>query len=102
MNKLIKSNFRIIPISLKAANEYITAHHRHNKKVTGHKFSIGIMGRESLVGVAVCGRPVARVLDDGGTLEVLRVCIKIQHQGMLVRISMLDVKRYGGPWAVNE
>ena len=76
MNKLIKSKFRTIPVSLKTANELITEHHRHNKKVTGHKFSIGIVDRGALIGVAVCGRPVARLLDDGETLEVLRVCIK--------------------------
>ena len=29
---------------------------------------------EGLVGVAVAGRPVARPLDDGKTIEVLRVC----------------------------
>ena len=29
-----------------------------------------------LIGVAICGRPVARALDNGTTLEVLRVCIK--------------------------
>ena len=68
--------YRTVPVSLKAANDFITEHHRHNKKVTGHKFSIGAMSHGSLVGVAVCGRPVARLLDDGGTLEVLRVCIK--------------------------
>ena len=76
MNKSIKSKFRTIPVSLKTANELITEHHRHNKKVTGHKFSIGIVDRGALIGVAVCGRPVARLLDDGGTLEILRVCIK--------------------------
>ena len=27
-----------------------------------------------LVGVAICGRPVSRVLDDGYTLEVTRLC----------------------------
>ena len=63
------------PISLKQANEFISNHHRHNKPVAGHKFSIGLFDDENkLVGVAICGRPVARMLDDGLTLEVLRVC----------------------------
>jgi len=68
--------FKTIPLSLKAANDFVTNHHRHNKKTAGHKFSIGATKDGELIGVAICGRPVARALDDGSTLEVLRVCIK--------------------------
>ena len=62
------------PISLKLANEFVLANHRHNKPVAGHKFSIGLFDDERLIGVAICGCPVARMADDGLTLEVLRVC----------------------------
>jgi len=62
------------PISLKQANEFVEKHHRHNKKVQGHKWSIGLFDNNNLVGVAITGRPVARLLDDGLTLEILRVC----------------------------
>ena len=65
-------NFR--PISLKQANEFVSNHHRHNKPVAGHKFSIGLFDDERLIGIAICGRPVARMADDDLTLEVLRVC----------------------------
>ena len=68
--------FKTIPLSLKDANEFVTTHHRHNKKTAGHKFSIGALKDGELIGVAICGRPVARALDNGSTLEVLRVCIK--------------------------
>ena len=74
--KEVKNKFKTIPLSLKAANEFVTTHHRHNKKTAGHKFSIGAMLDGELIGVAICGRPVARALDNGTTLEVLRVCIK--------------------------
>ena len=67
-------NYYFRPISLKQANEFVSNHHRHNKPVAGHKFSIGLVLNEKLVGVAICGRPVARMADDGLTLEVLRVC----------------------------
>lgn len=67
-------NYKFQPISLKQANEFVSAYHRHNKPVAGHKFSIGLVSDEKLVGVAICGRPVARMADDGLTLEVLRVC----------------------------
>jgi len=36
--------FKTIPLSLKAANDFVTNHHRHNKKTAGHKFSRGIRG----------------------------------------------------------
>ena len=62
------------PISLKLANEFVLANHRHNKPVAGHKFSIGLFDDERLIGIAICGRPVARMVDDGLTLEILRVC----------------------------
>ena len=64
----------LIPISLKDANAFVTAHHRHHKPVVGHKFSIGCVLNERLVGVAIVGRPVSRYLDNGRTLEVNRLC----------------------------
>ena len=67
-------NYKFQPISLKQANEFVSNHHRHNKPVAGHKFSIGLFDDERLISVAICGRPVARMADDGLTLEVLRVC----------------------------
>lgn len=65
---------KIRPISLKTAQEFVRQHHRHNKPPVGHKFSIGLFEEENLLGVAVAGRPVARMLDDGLTLEVTRTC----------------------------
>ena len=64
----------IRPITLRAANEYINAHHRHHKSTVGHKFSVGLYDSGNLIGVAVCGRPVSRYLDDGLTCEVNRCC----------------------------
>lgn len=64
----------IVPMTLKEANAFVEQHHRHHKPVTGHKFSIGCSDGEKIVGVAIVGRPVARYLDDGWTLEVNRLC----------------------------
>jgi hypothetical protein len=44
------------------------------KPVTGHVFSIGCAEAEVIVGVAIVGRPVARMRDDGVTAEVTRLC----------------------------
>lgn len=64
----------IIPITLKAANEYVAQNHRHHKPVAGCKFCIGCEDGGQLVGVAICGRPVSRHLDNGKTLEINRLC----------------------------
>ena len=64
----------LTPINLKTANAFVQQYHRHHKPTRGHKFSIGVSEDGALVGVAICGRPVARRLDDGYTLEVNRLC----------------------------
>lgn len=63
-----------IPLHLREANEFIRQYHRHSLPVTGGKFAVGASVEHELVGVAVAGRPVARKLDDGKTMEILRVC----------------------------
>lgn len=62
------------PITLAEANAFVEQHHRHHKKVVGHKFSIGAVKDDKIVGVVIVGRPVARGRDDGLTLEVTRLC----------------------------
>lgn len=65
---------KIKPVSLKIAQKFVLENHRHNKPPVGHKFSVGLFDNDRLVGVAIAGRPVARALDDGLTLEVTRTC----------------------------
>ena len=67
-------SLRLVPMSLREANAYVDAHHRHHKSVVGHKFSIGCEKDGQLAGVVIVGRPVSRYLDDGTTLEVTRLC----------------------------
>jgi hypothetical protein len=62
-----------VPLHLREANEFVHQYHRHNLPTVGGKFALGASVDGKLVGVAVAGRPVARKLDDGKTLEVLRV-----------------------------
>lgn len=81
---------RIIPITLRAASEFIAAHHRHNKPPRGWKFGVGLERDGVLVGVATAGRPIARAFDNGLTLEVNRTCT----DGTRNANSML----YGAVW----
>lgn len=65
---------RIVPCSIKDAGAFVLAVHRHNGKPSiAAVFSCGLEHEGLLVGVAMAGRPVARHLDDGFTLEVHRV-----------------------------
>ena len=64
----------VVPMTLKEANAFVEQNHRHHGPVVGHKFSIGLSDGDKIVGVAIVGRPVARHLDDGWTLEVNRLC----------------------------
>ena len=61
-------------VTLADANAFVAALHRHHPPVVGHKFSIGAVKDGELVGVVIVGRPVSRHRDDGGTLEVTRLC----------------------------
>lgn len=67
---------KFTPISLKDANAFVEKFHRHNKPVIRAKYQLGLLKDTELIGVGIVGRPVARALDNGKTLEVLRVCIK--------------------------
>lgn len=62
-----------VPLHLRQANEFVTQYHRHNNPTVGGKFALGAALDGKVVGVAIAGRPVCRRLDDGKTLEVLRV-----------------------------
>ncbi len=66
--------FNAKPITLRVANAYVNDNHRHHSGTVGHKFSISCYEGEKIRGVAICGRPVSRVLDDGKTLEINRLC----------------------------
>jgi hypothetical protein len=68
------------PLTLAAANALVAQLHRHHKPATRHRFSLGAFkpapaeaGRERLVGAAIVGRPVARMIDQHGVAEVTRL-----------------------------
>ena len=65
-----------VPVDLAEANEFVANFHRHNKPVIGARFAVGASDGTELVGVAICGRPVARRLQDRATAEVTRRCVR--------------------------
>lgn len=63
----------IVPITFRAACEYVTEHHRHLPPPRGTRFALGVCDEDGILrGVALVGRPVARSYDDGLTVEVNR------------------------------
>lgn len=65
---------KAVPLELKDANKFVENLHRHHKPVHRDKFRIGAQVDGELVGVVQVGRPVSRCMDDGNTLEVVRLC----------------------------
>lgn len=86
-------SLRIVPITLAEANAFVESHHRHHAPMPGAKFCIAAAD-EVVHGVTIVGRPVARLLDTGWTLEVNRCCT----DGTRNACSML----YGAAWRATR
>jgi hypothetical protein len=65
---------KAVPLTQRQAAEYVEKNHRHHKPARGDVFRIGAELNGCLVGVIQCGRPSARGLQDGTTLEATRLC----------------------------
>jgi len=67
------SGLRVVPVTLADAKAFVRAHHRHHLEPVTHRFSIGVAVGDQLVGVAIVGNPVSRVLAaEKYTAEVCR------------------------------
>jgi len=85
----------LVPVTFAQASSYVEQEHRHHRPPPGHKFSIGVADQDgTLRGVAIVGRPVSRVLQDGRTLEVTRTAT----DGTRNANSML----YGAAWRAAQ
>jgi len=82
------------PIDFKEATTFVRQYHRHHDPSIGWKFGIAANDGEKVVGVVMVGRPVARHLDDGWTLEVTRCCT----DGTKNANSLL----YGAAWRATK
>lgn len=64
----------VIPCTQRQAKAYIEVYHRHHRPPRGAVFCLAVVDEDRAVrGVVTVGRPVARALDDGFTMEVNRV-----------------------------
>lgn len=78
------------PITLREANAFVALHHRHHRPPQGALFAVAASHDIMVVGVAIVGRPLARMLADGFTAEVVRLCTTGERNAC----SML----YGAAW----
>ena len=83
-------HLEIVPCSIGDAREFIAQHHRHHDPPVSGLFAVAVAIGETIEGVAIVGRPVARGLQDGFTAEVTRVATL----GARNACSML----YGAAW----
>lgn len=67
---------KIVPMAITEARKFVAVWHRHNKPPLSAIFAVGLEHDGEIVGVALAGRPVARGLDDGWTVEVTRTCTR--------------------------
>ena len=66
----------LAPITLREANTFVARCHRHHKPDRGCVFVLSVIDEEDgdLHGVGIVGRPKARMLQDGWTAELTRLC----------------------------
>lgn len=66
----------LVPITRDEAQAFVSRHHRtHAKRPVGWRFGVGAARDGAVVGVAMVSNPKARMLNDGWTVEVIRVCV---------------------------
>lgn len=65
----------LVEIGFRSARDFVARHHRHNAPPVGWRWGHAVLNGATLVGVAMVGRPVARMLDANRIVEVNRVCI---------------------------
>lgn len=72
--ELAQARLVAVPCTVTKAREIVDVWHRHHGASTSAQYAAAVATEDGIVrGVALIGRPVARGLDDGYTLEVTRV-----------------------------
>lgn len=92
-----RQRLSLVPLTLREANAYIERTHRHHGPARGCIVTVGAEADGEIVGVCVVGRPVARMLQDGYTAEVVRLATDGTYNAcsMLYRAAWRAVKALG-------
>ena len=98
----MSDGLRLVPVTLREANAYVRAHHRHHQPVRGCRFTIGAAEGERLCGVVIVGMPVARAVDFRTTCEVTRCCTDgTRHVASLLYAAAARAARAMGYQAIQ-
>ena len=66
-------SLHLAPVRFRNAAAFVAMWHRHHQPPVGMVFAVGAADEAGVLhGVAIVGRPVARLFDNGQTLEVTR------------------------------
>ena len=76
----VTKTLRVVPATIKEANDYVRRFHRHCEPVIGAQYALAAVDAAGLVhGVALLGRPIARLLDVGAHGEMKRRIIEVRR-----------------------
>lgn len=91
------SRLSLVPITMRDARHFVRLHHRHHSPAQGGLFSVAAACNNKVVAVAMIGRPVARMLQDGFTAEVTRLASDgtVNACSMLYRAAWRACKALG-------
>lgn len=64
----------VAPCSVQDAKRFVAEHHRHSRAPLMGLFAARLVEDGETIGVGIAGRPIARKLADGYTVEITRVC----------------------------
>lgn len=84
-----------VPITFKAAKEYVNKYHRHNCAPQGHKFSIALTTplESEPVGIIIASIPKSRILaQDPYTLDINRCCSNPYYKNVCSKLYSLAIK----------
>jgi len=71
---------RVVPATIKEANDYVRRFHRHCEPVVGAQYALAVVDAAGMVhGIALLGRPIARLLDVGTHGEMKRRIIEVRR-----------------------
>lgn len=92
---------RLVPISREDANTFLARHHRHHPPVVGDIFRTAVATGSRIVGVAVVGRPVSRIIQqrEPQTVELTRLCTSDDAPTNTASKLLGAVRR--GAWALG-
>ena len=74
------NHLQVTPCTIAEAQAFVDHHHRHHKAPRGALFAVAVSSipkwnaAPEVRGVAIVGRPVARGMQDGWTVEITRCC----------------------------